>query len=90
MFSRLYKHSAYHISLVVILVLGFLLIFTSHSNRTFQIGVVITTTFFYVLWGILHHLMNHDLTIKIVIEYMLIGTLGLTIIMFLLSVSGNY
>ena len=89
MFARLYKHSAYYLSLILILTLGFLLAY-SNSNKTFQIGVVIATTFFYVLWGIMHHTINHDLSIKIVIEYILIGAFGLTIIFFLLSASGNY
>lgn len=89
MFTRLYKHSAYYISLVVILVLGFLLAYNS-SDRSFQIGAVIVTTFFYVLWGIMHHLINHDLNTKIVVEYILIGAFGLTIIFFLLTASGNY
>ena len=89
MFARLYKHSAYYIFLIVILVLGFLLAYNS-SNRSFQIGAVIVTTFFYVLWGIIHHLINHDLNVKIVIEYILIGVFGLTIIFFLLVTSGNY
>ncbi len=84
MFTRLSKHSLYYLSLVVILVLGFLLVYNS-SNRSFQIGTVVVTTFFYVLWGIIHHLINHDLSVKIVIEYILIGAFGLTIIFFLLS-----
>jgi hypothetical protein len=89
MFTKLYKHSPYYLSLVVILALGFLLAYNS-SNKTFQIGVVIVTTFFYVLWGIMHHLINHDLNAKIVIEYILIGSFGLAVIFFLLSTSGNY
>lgn len=90
MMSRLYNHSGYYVFLIIILILGFLLAYTSASSRNFQIGVVIVTTFFYVLWGIMHHLLNHDLNVKIVIEYILVGTLGLTIIFFLLSISGNY
>ena len=89
MFTRLYKHSAYYASLIVILTLGFLLAYKS-SNRSFQIGAVVATAFFYVLWGIMHHLINHDLNVKIVIEYILIGVFGLTIIFFLLSVNCNY
>lgn len=89
MFERLYKHSAYYVSLIAILALGFLLAYKS-SNRGFQIGAVVVTTFFYVLWGIMHHLINHDLHAKIVIEYILIGAFGLTIIFFLLATSGNY
>ena len=89
MFDRIYKHSAYYIFLIVILALGFLLAY-SNSDRSFQIGIAIVTTFFYILWGIMHHLLNHDLNVKIVIEYILIGAFGLTVIFFLLSVSGNY
>jgi len=83
------KHTIYYISLVIILSLSFLLAYSS-SDRGFQIGVIVATTFFYVLWGIMHHLINHDLHMKIVVEYILIGTFGLTIIYFLLSVNGNY
>lgn len=89
MLRRISEHSIYYISLIAILSLSFLLAYTS-SDRDFQIGVIVATTFFYVLWGIMHHLINHDLHVKIVIEYILIGAFGLTIIFFLLSVSGNY
>lgn len=83
------EHTIYYVSLIVILTLSFLLAYSSF-DRTFQIGVIVATTFFYVLWGIMHHLMNHDLHMKIVIEYILIGLFGLSIIFFLLSVNGNY
>jgi hypothetical protein len=89
MLKRLSEHTAYYVSLVAILSLSFLLAYSS-TNRTFQIGVVIAATFFYVLWGIMHHLMNHDLNMKIMLEYILIGAFGLTTIFFLLSTSGNY
>jgi len=89
MLKRISEHSIYYASLIAILSLSFLLAYSS-SDRSFQIGVIIVTTFFYVLWGIMHHLINHDLHMKIVVEYILIGVFGLTIIFFLLSVSGNY
>jgi len=89
MLKSISEHAIYYISLIIILSLGFLLAYSS-SDRSFQVGVVVAITFFYVLWGILHHLMNHDLHPKIVVEYILIGAFGLTIIYFLLSLSGNY
>ena len=89
MLARLSKHSLYYFSLIVILFLGFILV-SGTSNRSFQIGVVLITTFFYVLWGLMHHLLNHDFTLKIMIEYILIGVFGLTVIFFLLTVNGNY
>ena len=90
MFYKFLQHSGYYISLVIILILGFLLVYTNSTSRDFQIGVAVVTTFFYVIWGILHHLINHDLNSKIVVEYILIGLLGMTLIIFLLSVNGNY
>ena len=89
MLKKISEHTVYYMSLVIILSLSFLLAYSS-SDRGFQIGVIVATTFFYVLWGIMHHLINHDLNMKIVIEYVLIGAFGLTIIFFLLSVNGNY
>ena len=89
MLKRLSQHAMYYMSLIIMLTLSFLLACSS-SDRGFQLGVIIFTTFFYVLWGIIHHLINHDLHAKIVIEYILIGTFGLTIIFFLLTINGNY
>lgn len=87
--KRVAEHTIYYISLIIILSLSFLLAYSS-SDKGFQIGVITAATFSYVLLGIMHHLMDHDLHAKIVVEYILIGTFGLTIIFFLLSVSGNY
>lgn len=81
----MFKHAGYYVILIAILIFGFLLVFTNQSNKIFQIGAVVAVTFFYILWGMIHHLLNHDLNVKIVIEYILIGTFGLTIIFFLFS-----
>lgn len=89
MLKRISEHSIYYIALIVMLSLSFLLAYSS-SDRGFQIGVIVAVTFFYALWGIMHHLINHDLHTKIVIEYILIGAFGLAITFFLLKVSGNF
>jgi presenilin-like A22 family membrane protease len=78
------SHISYYIFLLVILFFGFILASLS-ANRQMQIAIIVLTTIFYVIWGIFHHLINHDLTAKIVIEYILIGSLGLTVILFLLK-----
>lgn len=85
MIKRISEHGLYYISLVIILSLAFLLAHSNSYDRSFQIGVVVATTFFYVLWGIMHHLLNHDLHTKIVVEYILIGAFGLAVIFFLLN-----
>lgn len=86
MLSKLLQHGGYYIFLGIILMLGFFAIYINASNKSFQLGTVVAATFFYILWGIMHHLINHDLSLKIVIEYILVGTFGLTIIFFLLNI----
>jgi hypothetical protein len=75
------RHFIYHISLVSILVLGLLAFLLSPSRK---LEVVLITFASYVIWGIVHHHINHDLMPKIVIEYILIGLLGTSIILFML------
>jgi hypothetical protein len=82
--KSLKSHLGYHISLALILSFGLLLVYLSAPNRGLQIMIVVLTAVFYVFWGIMHHLINHDLHAKIVVEYMLIGGLGLTIVFLIL------
>ncbi|MEK7518221.1 MAG: hypothetical protein AAB583_06790 [Patescibacteria group bacterium] len=85
MFDNYRKHGGHYLSLFLILALGFLLAYVNSSNRQLQIGIVALTTLAYVSWGILHHMLNHDLNMKIVIEYVLIGCFGLAVVVFLLK-----
>lgn len=79
------KHYGYYIFLVAILSLGFFLTTLFSYNKGLQMLIVVITAFFYVLWGIIHHCLHHDLNAKIVIEYLLIGGLGVTIALFFLK-----
>ena len=85
MIRNMQDHLAYYICLITILLLGFLGAYLSFPDRQLQMTIIVLTTFFYAAFGILHHLLNHDLTSKIVIEYTLIGSLGLAIIFFLMK-----
>lgn len=78
------NHTGHYLSLIAILVTGYFLAIVT-PDRQFQFLIVAFTTFFYVGWGIFHHLIHHDLGAKIVVEYVLIGSLGLTLILFLLK-----
>lgn len=84
MIKRIKTHIGYYASLIVILAFGFLLVSLASPNREIQIVVAILTTLLYAFWGIIHHLINHDLHTKIVVEYVLIGILGLAMIFFIL------
>ncbi len=77
------NYIGYYISLLGLLILGFLLVYFASPNKQLQMFVFTITTVFYVFWGILHHRINHDLTLKIVVEYILIGCFGISIMFFL-------
>lgn len=85
MFRKLKKHVGYYTSLFLIFFLGFILTVLATPDIRLQSIIILLTVFFYVLWGILHHLINHELTIRIMIEYVLIGVLGIGILFFMLS-----
>jgi len=76
------KHLFYYSSLISILLFGVILIFVSSPNLKLQSDIILLTIFFYIILGLLHHKINHELTAKIVIEYILIGALGASIIFF--------
>lgn len=84
MFKKLKNHEYYYLSLFLILFFGFLLAFLS-SDKQFQMLVIVVTSFSYVGWGILHHYLYHELSPKIMVEYVLIGAFGATVIFFLLK-----
>ncbi|MGA2911179.1 MAG: hypothetical protein ABSE17_00870 [Candidatus Levyibacteriota bacterium] len=83
MFKKLQKHLGYYLSLLAILLLGLALILLTSPNLKSQSLIISATVFFYILWGVLHHLINHELSLRIVIEYVLIGALGLSILFFM-------
>lgn len=84
MLEKVNKHIGYYLSLIAILSLGLILTF-SISDKQSQMQVLTLTALFYVGWGVLHHFLHHELTPKIVVEYVLMAALGLTLIFFLLK-----
>lgn len=84
MYKKFRKHIGYYLSLGLILLLGIIITFLASPNINLQIIIISLTIFFYILWGIFHHLINHELSAKIMIEYVLIGILGVSILFFMI------
>lgn len=76
-------HLLYYASLIGILVSGFILVYSSYPDKNRQMLIVIGMSISYTVLGIAHHLLNHDLATKIVIEYVLIAMLGIAISFFI-------
>ena len=83
--SRTKEHIIYYLFLLIILALASIVAMRFAFNKQLQMLIVVITTIFYIGLGIVHHKENHDLMAKIVIEYVLIGSLGIMIIFFLLK-----
>ncbi len=85
MIEKSRAHIVYYLALFTTLMLGVVFALHMTYSRQSQMIIVVVTTFFYVLLGVVHHKANHDITVKIVIEYILIGALGMTIVSFFLN-----
>ena len=78
------SHLSYYTSLGGVFLAGILLILHFAPDRNLQFVSVAAMGLAYVLLGIFHHILSHDLVLKIVVEYILIATLGVTLVYFVL------
>lgn len=83
--QKLQDHTHYYLSLIVILFLGFLFVYETSPNKYLQFWGILATSIIYAVWGIIHHGRSHILVAKIVVEYMLIGALGIALALFVLK-----
>lgn len=83
--EKISRHTEYYLSLITILALGLFLIVVAAPNRSLQMLIVFLTTLFYALFGIFHHMINHDLNGKIVLEYFVVAAFGLAAVFFFLK-----
>lgn len=75
-----------HIVLCAILVGGISTFYYVRPDLSLQFSVGVTTSIFYVAWGIIYHALNKDLRQKVVIEYVLIGTIAIILLATILKV----
>lgn len=68
------------IVLLCILAAGLWSFWYAGGNVLLQLIIGGVTTIAYVVWGIVHHVMNGDLHKKVVIEYILVGLIALVLL----------
>ena len=49
-------------------------------DRMFQMAVAVALAVSYVVWGVVHHYIHKDLYLSVVIEYIVVATLGLVLV----------
>ena len=75
----------YYSVFLLMAALGFYLLMANADSEQGRMTIVVLLAFFYVVWGLLHHYIHHDISTKIVLEYVLVGALGISVIFFLLK-----
>jgi hypothetical protein len=70
-------HFGYYFFLITVLVMGLFVTWRLGPDKGMQTLAFTIMSIIYAIVGIGHHLKNHDLVGKIMIEYMLVAMLGI-------------
>ena len=76
-FTKYLPHYTPLIGIFLAGILGF--VFFSY-DRVFQVAISIAIALSYVVWGVIHHLMHKDLYWEVVVEYLVVASLGLIVL----------
>jgi hypothetical protein len=74
------KHFIHYLSLFAILIAGLIGFYLFSYDRLFQAAVGVAISVSYVAWGIVHHSIHDDLEPSVIVEYILVASLGLVIV----------
>lgn len=70
-------HVGYYFFLITVLAIGLFITWWLGPNKDLQMLSFMVLSVVYACIGIIHHLLNHDLVGKIVVEYILVALLGI-------------
>lgn len=80
------KHYLHYTISAIIFIAGLVLIFLNGHDQKLQLAFIIMTATFYFMWSLVHHSIHHQLNTHVVIEYMLIVSLGTILSFFLVQI----
>jgi Protein of unknown function (DUF5656) len=75
------KHLSHYTSLIGILLVGAYGLIIFNYDSALEIAIAVGLAGAYVAWGIIHHYLHRDLHASVVVEYLLIASLGLIVIL---------
>ncbi|EKD62537.1 MAG: hypothetical protein ACD_52C00135G0006 [uncultured bacterium] len=82
--KKIAKHLPHYFGLIGILLAGALGFIVFSYDRIFQIYISVAVASAYVIWGAMHHSAHRDLYLEVVIEYVVVASLGLMIVLSLI------
>lgn len=80
-------HLIYYVTLIIVLLLGIGLAMYVHGQKQVQLAMIVLTSIFYVIWGVIHQAVHHSFSIKIMLEYIAIAIFGISIVFFVLNIA---
>lgn len=79
------KHFWYYLTFLCVELSGVFAIYYFAYDEFMRIIIITLMALFYIVWSSIHHHLHHTLTTKIVVEYILIGALGIVVVVFFLQ-----
>lgn len=74
-------HHLFHYAILISIFLGGITMFILYRAFPYvQLLVGTTTAVSYIVWGIVHHYIDEDLSLKIIMEYLSIGIFAIIIL----------
>jgi hypothetical protein len=77
------EHLFYYTIMVVLQIIGFFIVLKAAPDTQLEMFFVILTSGVYLFWALLHQYIHHSLHPKIVLEYVLVGFLGISVSFFM-------
>ena len=82
--QKLAKHLPHYFGLIGLLVAGVVGFVLFSYDRVFQIYVAVAMASAYIVWGAFHHSVHKDLYLEVIVEYVVVSSLGLLIVLSLI------
>lgn len=77
-------HTLFYIALFAVLALAGWFFFVFQGRQGCQLMAVVGMAVFYIVWGIVHHILEDEFDFEVLLDYLLIA--GLVVIVFLLAI----
>jgi len=78
--SNIKVHWPHYVALATILLFGFFSFWFFRRTPQAQVFSAFLTASFYVAWGVIHHYLEGDLHLRVILEYASIALLGFLIL----------
>lgn len=79
------SHATYYLSFSLMLLICFGIFVLNANQPQVQLIALMLASVLYVLWGVVHHFIHHDISLIIMVEYVLIAVLVITLGFFVIK-----